>query len=557
MFFNKNGLKLNLNFDYSINEKDIGNLEKNKIKKSLIRKEINLFFSPKTEIINSINNNNKKENSILEKNSFNFPIISKLKKTKDLIINKISSFKILKLIKSKEPTSESEIKTENEKNKKLLKIIKINNINIIIPKKIIETEHILDNKIIINETFTQSKIEKNIFLNLNIFNGNNIFIEGKKKNYKIDIVYKINDIEIISKPKLKLKSFDFISISSKVNNIRIDNIKQYSEDIIKSEKNEFTQTKKDSKEKIYNIDDNKIYIEFKGLSKFDKKEILSIQNKIINFKIINEKSIKQFINISENHIINLEIKRKKKKIANLVLKKVDNFGNAFNKINIKDKINKENILTGNNNDNINLNAKIENEKELNIVNAKLNKFKTKSPNQIQIKIKNNNQNINNFNLSETNSNKTNKNNNSNEEYKNTITINNEIIYNKQSINFPVINTDILQLEEQYKKIKKELNDLYPIFSRNKQYRENFFMQLSQGNQSKYSFYLSLYKIIKDEHEEKKNNNHEKYLKMKKIMKDNYTSMHGNLRNKLKPLKKNKSSHYIFAKDKISQVYTEE
>ena len=78
----------------------------------------------------------------------------------------------------------------------------------------------------------------------------------------------------------------------------------------------------------------------------------------------------------------------------------------------------------------------------------------------------------------------------------------------------MINADIIHIEEQYEKIKKDLNDLYPVFNKNKRYRENFFMQLSQGNHDKYNFYVDLYKIIKDEQEEKNNNNYENYLKMK-------------------------------------------
>lgn len=54
------------------------------------------------------------------------------------------------------------------------------------------------------------------------------------------------------------------------------------------------------------------------------------------------------------------------------------------------------------------------------------------------------------------------------------TLNNEIINNRESIQIPIINTDIVHLEKQYKKIKKDLNDLYPVFSKNKQYREKFF-----------------------------------------------------------------------------------
>ena len=143
--------------------------------------------------------------------------------------------------------------------------------------------------------------------------------------------------------------------------------------------------------------------------------------------------------------------------------------------------------------------------------------------------------------------------------KNSITINainNEIIYNKQTIDLPVLNTDILRMEEQYEKIKKELNELYPLFNKNKKYRDNFFIQLSQGNHDKYIFYLDLYKIIKDEREERNNNYFENYLEMKKVIGNNNTGTQFKLKNKLRLLKKNKSSHLIFAKDKTFPLYTE-
>ena len=120
----------------------------------------------------------------------------------------------------------------------------------------------------------------------------------------------------------------------------------------------------------------------------------------------------------------------------------------------------------------------------------------------------------------------------------------------------MINTDIIHLEKQYEKIKKDLNELYPIFSKNKQYRENFFVQLSQGNQSKYNFYLSLYKIIKDEQDEKNNNNYENYLKIKKKIDEQNSGIQRKNKTKLRPLKKNSSSCSIIARNKIFPSYTE-
>ena len=282
-----------------------------------------------------------------------------------------------------------------------------------------------------------------------------------------------------------------------------------------------------------------------------------MQNNIINFEIIQKRNNK-FKNLTKKRNINFDIKtkKKKKKSPHLILRKVDGFNNINNKLFNKNISNKEILINENvENNNIIDKKTDENNKE---IKSKINKIKTKSPNNIEIKIKNNNhQDDINLNLNDNNSSnklKINKIITSNKDNKNRITINtinNEIIYNKQSIDFPVINTDILHFEEQYEKIKKDLNELYPIINRNKKYRENFFMQLSQGNHDKYNFYLDLFKIIKDEQDEKNNNNYENYLKMKKIIGNKNIGLQkiNLMKNKLRPLKKNKSSHFIFARDK--------
>jgi len=188
-------------------------------------------------------------------------------------------------------------------------------------------------------------------------------------------------------------------------------------------------------------------------------------------------------------------------------------------------------------------------------NPQLDILKTKSPNQIKIKKVPSNINAN------TNPNINERNNINTYNNDNLIKEDNSNIFSKIKSNElstqPIINNDVMNLEKQYEKIKKDLKGLYPVFSKNKQYRENFFFQLSQGNIGKYNFYLSLYKIIKDEQEEKSSNNLENYLKIKKIINGKNNGLQGKLRTKLKPLKKNSSSCSIIARNKILTPYTEE
>ena len=556
MFFNKNGLKINLTFPNSLNEKEISELESKKVNKNLIRQESAIFFSKTAK---SVEINIKKEKpKLLRKSSYNFPIISKLKICKDFIINRTSKFDILKPIKPKE--------TKNN----VFEIIKLDNINIIIPKKIIETE--LNKDIKPESKLEQPIIHKKLFDDLKSFNSNNIFIQGNKKNKIIEIQNKINEIELLG--KAKLKTFGSIDIVYKVNDLTIE--KTEKTEIIKGDKiipkkielksintdNIEIKPNINPKEQNNSIEKNIISFLISGTSKIKEEKIISMQSNIINFQIINKsKSSKRykFENLTKINNINFDIKHKKKKSPRLILRKVDGFGNVSNKLFInRDKINNKEIVQNKDEDE-NIIKKIDNKGG---IHSKIDKFKTKSPNHIQIKINNNNQdnNINlNFNENNTNNNKTQKNLNSNKESKNAITINtinNEIIYNKQTFDFPVINTELINLEEQYEKIKKDLNDLYPMFYKNKKYRENFFLQLSQGNHEKYNFYTNLYKIIKDEQDEKKNNHMSNYLKMKKIIGNTNTMTLSKSKNKLKPLKKNKSSHYIFAKDKIFPLNTE-
>jgi hypothetical protein len=273
MFFNKNGLKINLNFDQSLDENEISKNEPININKNIIRKESTIYFSHTSKSIKE--NPKKEEPKLLRKSSYNFPIISKIKIRKDFIINKTSKFQILKSTKIIQPK------------KNIFEIIKSNNINIIIPKKIVETEI---NKDIKEEKKVYSIIEKKIFLNLNSFNINNIFIKGKKKDRIIDIQKKINDIKLPGKPRRK--SFESVNISSKVNDITIEQHKFLKESEIKpceAEKIEIKQKKNITQDipKVYNIESkNEISFKISGISYLKEEKIFSMQNNIINFEII-------------------------------------------------------------------------------------------------------------------------------------------------------------------------------------------------------------------------------------------------------------------------------
>ena len=267
MFFNKNGLKINLNFVELLNEKDISELESKKINKNLIRKESAICFS-KTSKSLELNSKNEKP-KLLRQYSYNFPIISKRKINKDYIINKTSKFDILKPIKIK------------ESKQNIFEIIKLNNINIIVPKKIIETELKDDIKV---EKEKEQMIEKKLFSNLNCFNSNNLFIEGQKKNIIIEIQNKINDIELKAKPKMK--TFDSINISNKVSEIILERELISKESEIKSFITKNIEIKPDTSQKIYNLETYKNSFLILGANKLKEEKILSIQNKI---KIRNSK----------------------------------------------------------------------------------------------------------------------------------------------------------------------------------------------------------------------------------------------------------------------------
>ena len=358
------------------------------------------------------------------------------------------------------------------------------------------------------------------FLNLESFNENNIFIIGKKPEIKLDIEYKINNIEIDGKEQKK----DNMNDENKVKSNQVE------------------------KEKKYNFESHIIAFKIIGRkSSLKIKSKLVIQNNINNFKIINNKNKekKRNKNMFPVHIINLEIKKNqiKKRNPEILFKKVDNF-------NIKEKLHSKNI-NQNNSEPKNYEIK-KNRKD---INQKLDIYKTETSNNIQL-----NKIVTNLNNPKPNNIIGNSNNNNKDfinknEYLYSYN-NNDILSNKEPFKIPFISNDIINLENQYEKIKKDLNELYPIFCRNKVFRENFFIHLSQGNRGKYNFYLSLYKIIKDEKEEKNNINFENYLKMKKIINGNRVQSKN--KTKLKPLKKNFSSCCILDrnKNKMISLYTE-
>jgi hypothetical protein len=361
---------------------------------------------------------------------------------------------------------------------------------------------------------------------------------------------KINEIEIKGKEKEKekmQKKYDIIDIVNKVNNLQL--IASYSKETKDNKENEMKNKKLDETKIKLEQKEKAFLIHINGEKTISiPKQPLKVQKNAVNIQISNKKKVSRgYINVKEN-ITNFLIKgiQTKKKNAEILFKKVDNF------INVNDNSQFKNKSLKNQNEN---NIKIKEERKK---NPQLDIYKTKSPNQIKIKKVPSNTNINN-----TNPNLNNNENNNINTYNNDNLIKEENsnifskIKNNELLPVSAINNDIMNLEKQYEKIKKELKGLYPIFSKNKQYRENYLCQLSQGNIGKYNFYLSLYKIIKDEQEEKSSNNLDNYLKIKKIINGKNNGYQGKIRTKLKPLKKNSSSCSIIARNKIFNSNTEE
>ena len=171
MSYNKNGLEVNLNFDYSIKEKDLLDIPEKIVIQNI--SSINFLQIPKKKIQ-------------FEKYSYNFPIIYKKKQYEQFyVINKISKLNF-------KPKEIKEIKTNNEV--KILEIIKINDINVLGLEK---------------------KIIPKIFLGLKKENENDILISGIIKEIKNEIINSINDFIIYGKEKGK--KFDIIDVENKVN----------------------------------------------------------------------------------------------------------------------------------------------------------------------------------------------------------------------------------------------------------------------------------------------------------------------------------------------------
>ena len=549
MSFNKNGLEIKLNFEHSLKDKDLDIIQDIGLNEYIIQNNISTIFFP------------SKPNKIIElqKYSMNFPIIS-IKQHNELIINKILDFVFSGMPQNIRDNNNINLFNKSSlppppliKPRQNFQIINIDKINLSSLNQEIKEE------IIQKPIIKEYEKDKKVFSNLNIFIENNLFIKGEKrekeikkieKNEKIEIYSKINDIEILGKPKDKKifdnlkseskitnievngkifeKKFNILKIESKLNNIEI-NKSETKKAELKILKSETLEIKSYKKEKNLSIENNIIKLEIIR----NKKPELFIQNNIIELELIhNNKNIKYQI---AKNIISFEIKsQQKKKGQEILFKKVDNFLRPNEKVLYRNKITKKVDIVMDSRD---------------TKNPKLDIYKTKSPNQIiinratpkEININNNNYGNRLYFI---------------EENKSMNNLHNEMMGNKESAQIPIFN-DIVHLEKQYEKIKKDLNELYPVFSKNKQYRENYFVQLSQGNQDKYNFYLNLYKIIKDEQEEKKNNNYDNYLKMKTIIDGKSSGNKKKIKPKLKPLKKNYSSCSIVARNKLFPAYTEE
>ena len=591
MSYNKNGLEIKLDFEHSLNTQNLEDIKDPTSLNTIEKNVSSIFFLPKP-----------KEIPIFQKYTDNLVIISKKKPKIEYIITKISKFDLINnkndtkelpknknyelviidkitLVNTKNEIPENiiiskENENENKKEeKKLFLNLNISNENTIVIKgsKIIPEEKEKEKENI--------KEEPKLFLNLNVSNGNTLVIQGIKKEIKLDTQSQVNNIEIKGIPKEIEKKFTILNIENKVINIEILKVQVVKKEIeLKTERMQAIEIKPTIKEKVLSIESNLNLVQIYGVPpKPPEKKVLNIQKNIITIEII--QNAKLYENKIVN-IINFEIKHQKKK-SEIVLKKVDNFININDKLYAKKKnTSKEQEIKEN---------KEKEKKNKKVIKQKLDVLKTKSPNQIQINRivpnaininnnnsenkdsnDNNNENKDNNDINNNQNNNSRKNNNNkekndklaldNENINNNNNINtmeNEILNNKESIQFPVINNDIILLEKQYEKIKRDLNELYPVFSKNKQYRENFFVQLSQGHQGKYNFYLNLYKIIKDEHDEKEKNNFENFLKMKKIIEGNNKGMNYKNKTRLRPLKKKSSSSSIIARNKYLPSYTEE
>ena len=446
---------------------------------------------------------NKKVENTIENNSFEI-INSKNKIILEITKNSCN----LEILQTPNNNTQTKRKFENGKNetneKQKKNIIRyeitnlVNNIELLGKLKTIKNDYIICSKNSMFEIISQTKVEK-------------------YKNSKFAVLKKtsINNLEISSQ----------VSIINYINSKRFQKTQKISDIITKVKKFDILSKKKPEKP-FSEIHTMEIQI---SSTKKNKTNIFDIANNETQIKII-PKKYKRKIEIDKNKI-NLEIK------GSFIRKRNKNEQTGFENIpyEIKNQVITHEIICIPKNptlatQKIEINKNTKNfseipEMKFKSKNQKYDSLKTKSPNKIKINhaipfIPVTNNFINNTDTNDI------KNENNSESFK--------------------VNSDIIQLEKQYENIKKDLNDLYPVISKNKQYRENFFMNLAAKNQAKYNFYLSLYKILKDEHEEKNNNTFGDYNKLKKII-----DRKKNSKNKLRPIKKNYSSSHIVARNKNS------
>ena len=253
MSFNKNGLEIKVNFDYSLKDKELENINNELTKKNIIENNITTIFFP----------SKPKKVIELQKYTMNFPIIS-IKQRKDLIINKILNFDFSGTPQNINKSSLPSVKYS----KPNLQILNIDKINLASLDKEIKEES--KKEITPKDIIKEGQIYQNLFSNLNIFSENIVFIQGGKipkeikKIEKNEIESKLNDIEIIGKQndkkvfitlkaeskitnieineKIK-KKFDTLEIESKINNIEINITQTKKEEELKIHKSEALEIK--------------------------------------------------------------------------------------------------------------------------------------------------------------------------------------------------------------------------------------------------------------------------------------------------------------------------
>lgn len=71
----------------------------------------------------------------------------------------------------------------------------------------------------------------------------------------------------------------------------------------------------------------------------------------------------------------------------------------------------------------------------------------------------------------------------------------------QTVNYSTtqinLNRELLQLDEEYQNMKKDLIELNPLLKNNNALREQFFINVSEGKEEKYTFIKNLYNIVNE------------------------------------------------------------